>query len=67
MSDIYDHVKYITKRHEKLSTNYPIHININRINYKNSVQKKDGYKLGLKKPKSMKLFDSTNKWIEKPI
>lgn len=30
-------------------------------------KKKDGYKLGLKKPKSMKLFDSTNKWIEKPI
>lgn len=41
MTDIHDDVKYITKRHEELSTNYPIHININRINYKNSVQKKN--------------------------
>ena len=64
-SDIHDYVEYITKRYETLSTDPSFHININRINNRLVFKIKDGCKLELQKLKTMKLFDSTNKLIDK--
>ena len=44
-----------------LTTIPPIHVNINRINSRLVFKIKDGYKLELKKPETMKLFGSTKK------
>ena len=46
-----------------MPTNPPIHIFINRIN--NKFMFKDGYKLELQTPESMKLFGSSKKLIDK--
>ena len=47
------------KKHETLPTNPPIHIYINRINNRLVFKIKDGYKLELQTPETMKLFGST--------
>ena len=46
-----------------LATIPPIRVNINRINSRLVFKIKDGYKLELKKPETMKLFGSTKKKI----
>ena len=66
MSDIQDYIKYvIKKKHKTLTTNLPIHININRINNGLVFKINDGYKLELETPETMKVFGSTQKLIDK--
>ena len=48
-----------------MSTNLPVHIYINRINNRLLFKIKDGYKLELQKPETMKSFGSIKKLIKK--
>ena len=57
VSDIQDYIKYIIKN----TTIPPIHVFINRINNKLVFKIKDGYKLELQTPETMKLFSNTKK------
>ena len=63
--DIQDYIKYIIKKHEILPTNPPIHICINKINNGLVFKIKDGCKLELQMPETMKSFGSTKKVIDK--
>ena len=65
MSDIHDFIEYIIKKHERLTTIPPIHVYINRINNRLVFKIKDGYKLELQTPETMKLFGSTKRLIGK--
>ena len=65
VSDIQDYIEYIIKKLETLPINPPINIYINRINSTLVFKIKDGYKLELKTPETMKLFGSTKKLIGK--
>ena len=56
VSDIQGYIEYFIKKHEKLTTTHPIHFYINRINNRLVLKRKDGYKLELQTPKTMKLF-----------
>ena len=62
--DIQDYIEYI-KKHEILPTNLPIHIYIYGNNNRLVFKIKDGYKLELQTPETMKLFGSTKKLINK--
>ena len=53
------------KKHETLTTIPPIHVYINRNNNRLVFKMKDGYKLELQTPETMKLFGSTKKLIDK--
>ena len=53
------------KKHETITTAPRIHFYINRINNRLAFKIKDGYKLELKTPKTMKLCGSTKKLIDK--
>ena len=53
------------KKHEKLSRNPPIRIYINRINNSLVFKIKDGYKLELQTPETVKLFGSIKELIDK--
>ena len=64
VSDIQDYIKYITKKHETLTTIPYIQVYINRINNRLVFKAKDGYKLELGTPETMKLFSSSKKLIE---
>ena len=59
MSDIQDYINYILKKRGTLPTNPPFENHINRINKKLVFKIKDGYKLELQTPETMKLFCST--------
>ena len=65
VSDIQDYIEYIIKKHETLTAIPPIHVYINRINNRLVFKIKDGYKLELQTPETMKLFGSTKKLIDK--
>ena len=65
VSDIQDHLEYIIKKHETLTIIPPIHAYINRVNNRLVFKIKDGYKLELQMPETMKLFGSTKKLIDK--
>ena len=65
MLDIQDYIEYITKKQETLTTIFPIHVYINRINNRLNFKVKDGYKLELQTPETMNLFGSTKKLIDK--
>ena len=65
MSDIQDWIKYIIKKDEALTTIPPSYVYINRINNILLFKIKDGYKLELERLKTMKLFGSTKKVIDK--
>ena len=54
MSDSQNYIEYIIKMHEILPTNPPIHTYINRINKRLVFKIKDGYKLVLKTPKTIR-------------
>ena len=58
LSNIQDYTEYIIKKHETLTTIPPIHVYINRINNRLVFKIKDGYKLDLQTPETMKLFGS---------
>ena len=53
------------KKHKKLLNNPPIHIYINRIKNRLELKMKDGYKLELQMPETIKLFGSAKKLISK--
>ena len=63
--DIQHYIEYIIKKHKTLTTIPPIHVCINRINNRLEFKIKDGYKLQLQTPETMKLFGSTKKSIDK--
>ena len=63
--DIQEYIKYIIKKHGILITISPIHVYINRVNSRLVFKTKDGYKLELQTPETIKLFTSTQKLIEK--
>ena len=59
VSDIQDYIEYIIKKHEILTVIPPTHVYINIIKNKLVFKIKNGYKLELKTPETMKLFGST--------
>ena len=59
MSYIQYYIEFIIKKHETLTTIPPIHIYINRINKRLVFKIKDGYRLELQTPETVKLFGST--------
>ena len=61
VSDIQDYIKYIIKKNETLIAIPPIHVYINWINNRLVFKIKDGYKLELQMPETMKLFGNTKK------
>ena len=63
--DIQDCTEFIIKKHETLTTIPPIHVYIKRMNIRLVFKIKDGYKLELQAPETMKLFGSTKKLIDK--
>ena len=65
MSDIQDYIEYIIKKLETLTTIPSIHVYINIINKRLVLEIKDGYKLELQTPETMKLFGSRKKLIDK--
>ena len=56
VSDIQDYIEFIIKKCETLTTIPSIHVYINRINNRLVFKIKDGYKLELQTPETMKLF-----------
>ena len=65
MSNIQEYIEFIIKKHKTLTTIPLIHVYINRINNRLVFNIKDGQKLELQAPETIKLFDSTNKLIDK--
>ena len=65
VSDIQDFIEFIIKKHETLTTIPSIHVYIIRINNRLVFKVKDGYKLKLQTPETIKLFGSTKKLIDK--
>ena len=65
MSDIQDFIEYIIRKRETLTTIHPIHVYINRINNRLVFKIKDGFRLELQVPETIKLFGSTKKSIDK--
>ena len=63
--DIQDYIGYIIKKHETLTIIPPIHVYINRINNRLVFKIKDGYKLELETPETMKLIGRIKKLIGK--
>ena len=61
VSDIQDYIEYIIKKHKTLTTIPPTHVYIYRIDNRSMFQMKDGYKLELQTPETMKLFGSKKK------
>ena len=65
VSDIQDCMKCIIKKHVTLITISPIQFYINRINNRLVFKIKDGYKLELQTPETMKLFGNTKRFKKK--
>ena len=65
VAEIQDYIEYIIKKHETLKTIPSVHVYINTINNRLVFKIKDGYKLELQTPETMKLFGSTEKSIDK--
>ena len=65
VSDIQDYFEYIIKKLESLATKPPIHIYIYRISNRLVFKIKNGYKLELQIPETIKLIRSTKKLIDK--
>ena len=65
VSDIQDHIEYIIKNHETLRKISLIHTYISRSNNSLVSEIKDGCKLELQTPETMKLFGSTKELIDK--
>ena len=56
---------YIIKKHQTLPKIPAIHVYINRVNNRLVLKIKDGYKIELQVPETIKLFSSTIKLIDK--
>ena len=64
VSDIQDYIEYIIIKHKKFPTNFPIHIYFNRIIGRMVFKIKDGYKIELKTPETMKLNKEWRKFAQ---
>ena len=64
VSDIQDYIEYIIIKHKKFPTNFPIHIYFNRIINRIVFKIKDGYKIELKTPETMKLNKEWRKFAQ---
>ena len=62
LSVIQDYTELIIKKHETITIFPPIHVYINRINNRSVFKIKDGCKLELETPETMKLF-----WQDKKV
>ena len=65
VSDIQDYTEYIIKNHETLTAIPPICVYVIRINNRLVFEIKDGCKLELQTPETIKLFGSTKKSMSK--
>ena len=63
--DIQDYIEHNIKKHQTFTTDPTIHVYINRISNRLVFKIKEGYKLELQMPETMKLFGSTRKLIDK--
>ena len=64
ISDIQDYFEFIIKKHETLSKNPPTQIYPNKIKNRIVFKIKNGYKLELLTPETIKLFGSTKKDVD---
>ena len=65
IDDIQDYFEFIIKKHETLSENPSIQIYLNKIKNRIIFKIKNGYKLELLTPETMKLLGSTKKVVDK--
>ena len=65
VSNIQVYIEFIIKKHTISTTIAPIHVSIKRIDNRLVLKIKDGYKLELQTPETMKLFGTTKKLIVK--
>ena len=65
IDDIQDYFEFIIKKHEILIDNLPVQIYANKIKNRIVFKIKNGYKLELLTPETMKLLGSTNKVVDK--
>ena len=65
LSDVQDYIENIIKKHKRLTTLPPIHVQINKINNRSVFKIKGGYKLELQTPEKVKLFDSIKPLTDK--
>ena len=65
IDDIQDYFEFIIKKHETLTDNSSIKIYSNKIKNRIFFKIKNGYKLELLTPETMKLLVSTNKVVDK--
>ena len=65
IADIQDYFEFIIKKHETLSENPSVQIYPNKIKNRIIFKIKNGYKLELLTPETMKLLGSTKKVVDK--
>ena len=65
IDDIQDYFEFIMKKHETLTDNPSIKILSNKIKNRIVLKIKNGYKLELLTPETMKLLGNTNKVVDK--
>ena len=65
IDDIQDYFEFIIKKHETLTDNPPIKIYLNKIKNRIAFKIKNGYKLELLTPETMKLLGSKNNVVDK--
>ena len=65
VDDIQDYFEFIIKKHEALTDNFPVQIYANKTKNRIVFKIKNGYKLELLTPETMKLLGSTNKVADK--
>ena len=65
LCQIFKIILNISSKKDETTKTHPIHVYINRINNRLVVKIKGWFKIGLQMPKTMKLFGSTKKLIDK--
>ena len=65
IDDIQDYFEFIIKKHETVTDNSPVQIYSNKIKNRIVFKIKNGYKLELLTPETMKLLGSTKKVVDK--
>ena len=65
IDDFPDYFEFIIKKLETLAENPPVHIYPNKIKNRIVFKIKDGYKLELLTPETMRLLESTKKDVDK--
>ena len=65
IADIQDYFEFIIRKHETLTENPAVQINLNKIKNRIVFKIKTGYKLELLTPETMKLLGSTKKDVDK--